>query len=397
MQRTAIVHIGLEKTGSTAIQRWLSVNRVLLRENGILMPSSIGFPNHTKLVAACLDDGAIDNIKSYQLFATGYTEKAFRRHVFGALQHEILSDRTDWHTLLITSELISSRLSTASEIQRLLDQVRPHVDRVRVVVFLRRQDQLAVSRFSSILRSGHSGFDDLFIDYSPSNFRQLPDGRMVSDDLFFYDFEKILGRFESLPSISINAYFYGACNPIQVFADLLELPSSAKVNAQERHNPALSAEAQYILSRLNSLKTVQFASGMRNSAYRKLQRSVESEMVGPPRAVPRQCAESFLHRYVDINRRISSRYGHSGQCFSDDFSAYPESVDYSGLPGQVAERLSFYQRQAERLPDVEPLPSLLRYRLKRMKVSLGDSFRFGRDRASAYSLHPNDVAQDGAR
>ena len=207
MQRTAIVHIGLEKTGSTAIQRWLSVNRPLLRENGILMPSSIGFPNHTKLVAACLDDGAIDNIKSYQLFATGYTEKAFRRHVFGALQHEILSDRTDWHTLLITSELISSRLSTASEIQRLLDQVRPHVDRVRVVVFLRRQDQLAVSRFSSILRSGHSGFDDLFIDYSPSNFRQLPDGRLVSDDLFFYDFEEILGRFESLPATSINAYF----------------------------------------------------------------------------------------------------------------------------------------------------------------------------------------------
>jgi hypothetical protein len=39
---------------------------------------------------------------------------------------------------------------------------------------------------------------------------------------------------------------------------------------------------------------------------------------------------------------------------------------------------------------------LLRYRLKRMKVSLGDSFRFGRDRTSAYSLHPNDVAQDGA-
>lgn len=397
MQRTAIVHIGLEKTGSTAIQRWLSASRVLLRENGILMPSSIGFPNHTKLVAACLDDGAIDNIKSYQLFATGYAEKAFRRHVFGALQREILSARTDWRTLLITSELISSRLSAASEVQRLLDQVRPHVDRVRVVVFLRRQDQLAVSRFSSILRSGHSGFDDLFIDYSPANFRQLPDGRMVSDDLFFYDFEKILGRFESWPSTSINAYFYGACNPIQVFADLLELPSSVKASAQERHNSALSAEAQYILSRLNSLKVVQFDSGMRNSAYRKLQRSVESEMSGPPRAVSRQCAESFLHRYADMNRRIFSRYGHSEQYFSGDFSAYPESVDYSGLPGQVAERLSFYQRQAERLPDVEPLSSLIKYRLKRIKGSFGDSFRFGRDRASAHSLHSNDVAQDGAR
>jgi hypothetical protein len=396
MKRTAIVHIGLEKTGSTAIQRWLSANRLVLRKNGILMPSSIGYPNHTKLVAACLDDGAIDNIKSYQLFATGHTEKAFRRHVFAALQREIFSAHSDWRTLLISSELISSRLSSASEIERLLGQIQPHVDRIRFVVFLRRQDQLAVSRFSSILRSGHSGFDDIFVDYSPANFYQLPDGRSVSDDLFFYDFENILARFEGWPSTSINAYFYGSCNPIQVFAGLLELGSYAEVIAHERHNLALSAEAQYILSRLNAIKAVQFASGMRNDAYRRLQRRVEAEVLGKPRVVARSSAEEFLERYVEMNSRVLSRYGVRGHGFSSDFSAYPESVDYSVLPDQTADCLAAYRRQAERLPDVEPLPGLLKYKLKRAKAFFVDSLRVGRNKTGTNLLASKSFVKDGA-
>ena len=396
MKRTAIVHIGLEKTGSTALQRWLAANRNLLQESGILMPSSIGYPNHTKLVAACLDDGAIDNIKSYQLFVTGYSEKAFRRHVFAALQREILSSRSDWHTLLITSELISSRLSSVSEIQRLLDQIQPHVDQIRFVIFLRRQDQLAVSRFSSILRSGHSDFEDLFVDYSAANFRQLPDGRSVSDDIFFYDFEKILGRFEGLPSTCVDVRFYGFSNPICVFADILQLDSSVKVRMQERHNSALSAEAQYILSRLNAMKPVQFVSGMRNDAYRKLQRCVEAEVLGCPRAVSRHSAERFLQRYADMNRRIFLRYGQLGQCFSNDFSAYPEFVDYSALPDQAADRLMHYRRQAQRLPDAQPLPGLLKYKLKQVKVSLQDSLRIRRNWTSAHPLSVKALVKDGA-
>lgn len=396
MQRTAIVHIGLEKTGSTAIQKWLAGHRELLREHGILMPSSIGYPNHTKLVAACLDDGAVDNIKSYQLFAAGSSEQAFRRHVFSALQQEIASNRSGWHTLLISSELISSRLSSTSEIQRLLNQIQPHVDRIRFVVFLRRQDQLAVSRFSSILRSGHSDFDDLFVDYSPFNFRRLPVGRSVSDDLFFYDFERILARFEGLPKTCVDVHFYGACNPIRVFADTLGLGSFVKASAQERHNSALSAEAQYILAQLNRIVPVQFPSGMRNDAYRRLQRCVETEVLGDPRAVSRQSAERFLEGYAEMNRRIFSRYAQSEQVFSSDFSAYPETVDYSYLPDQAADRLAHYRLQAQQLPDVEPLAKLFKYKLKRFKASLKDSFRIGRTWVDSDSLSSMTFPKGGA-
>lgn len=370
MKRTAIVHIGLEKTGSTSIQKWLSANRGFLQENGILMPTSIGYPNHTKLVAACLDEGVVDNIKSHHLFATGRSESDFRTHIFSGLQREIVAAAPSWRTLLITSELISSRLSSRAEIQRLLAQIQPHVDHVRFVLFLRRQDQLALSRFSSILRSGHAGFDDLFVDYSPSNFLQVPDGRVISDDLFFYDFERLLERFEGWPSTSIVVKLYGHCNPVAVLAELLSLSSGFEVPDRERHNSALSAEAQWILSQLNAVVPVQFPSGMRNDAYRKLQRRVEAEVLGEPRTVARSLAQEFLERYAAINQRVLSRYRTEEQQFSDDFSAYPEAVDYSQLAHQAADRLGVYRRETQRLPHVEPLQLLLKYRLKRAKNSL---------------------------
>jgi hypothetical protein len=378
MKRTAIVHIGLEKTGSTAIQKWLAANHGLLQENGILMPKSIGYPNHTKLVAACLDEGVVDNIKSYHLFVAGLSEQGFRSRVFAELQREIVAAPAGWHMLLITSELISSRLSSPAEIQRLLTQVQPYVDHVHFVVFLRRQDQLALSRFSSILRSGHAGFDDLFVNYSPSNFLRLPDGREISDDLFFYDFERILERFEGLPSTSIDVNVYGCCNPVGVLAEMLQLDARSDVIQRERHNSALSADAQYILSQLNAIVPVQFPSGMRNDAYRKLQRRVEAEVLGESRAVSRPLAHEFFDRYAATNQRIFSRYVKHGERFSDDFSAYPEVVDYSQLPDRVADRLGSYREQAQRLPRVEPMSMLLKYQLKRAKTSLKTALRRSR-------------------
>ena len=272
LTRSAIVHIGLEKTGSTAIQRWLAENRQALQASGVLMPASIGFPNHTKLVSACLDDGIVDNLKSHHLYAAGLSEQQFRRAIFTGLHDEIRRERSPWHTLLITSELISSRLSLRSEIERLVDQLRCHVDRIRFVVFLRRQDHLALSRFSSILRSGHTGFDDLFVDYSPSNFVRVPDQRPLSDDLFFYDFEAIISRFEAVANAEVSVYFYGSDRPLEVFTSLLHLDASLCLEPGGRHNSAMSVEAQYLIANLNQTYPVQFVSGARNEPYRRLQR-----------------------------------------------------------------------------------------------------------------------------
>ena len=331
------------------------------------MPHSLGYPNHTKLVSACLDYGVVDNIKSHHLFATGLSEEGFRSRVFTNLARELMQAGQSWHTWVITSELISSRLCSAAEINRLAAVVGQYVDHIQFVIFLRRQDQLALSRFSSILRSGYGGFADIYVDYSPFNFQRLSDQRLVNDDLFFYDFETILARFEGLPNSELEVLFYGSDRPVETFARLLNLDEGSKQEPQGRHNSALSAKAQFVLAQLNKHYPVQFSSGMRNDAYRQLQRQIEREVSGPLRTISRQSAVDFLAHYRDGNQRVLSRYARrSSQGFSDDFSAYPEVVDYSQLPSLVKEQLSHYRALAQQVPTEEPLADRLRFKLRRL-------------------------------
>lgn len=370
MKRSAVIHIGLEKTGSTAIQKWLADQQQLMTSRGVLIPRTVGYPNHTKLVTACLDDGVLDNLKHFHLYETGLSESSFRARVFSDLRWEILAARPAWQTLLITSELISSRLSSPTEIRRLLAQIQPHVDHITFILFLRRQDQLALSRFSSLLRSGYPEFDNLYADHSPFHFLHLPDQRKISDNRFFYDFEEITSRFHDLPASSLNVYFYDTCNPIEVIARQLGVETPPEHLQRRRLNPAMSVNAQYILSRLNKSKPVQFASGMRNEAYRRLQRRVEAEVPGSPRTVSRQSAIDFLSQYAAINQRIMDQYGTIGRGFSSDFSLYPDVADYSWLPEHVSPQLKYYQVLADRMPTTEPMGQLLLHQARRAKMSL---------------------------
>jgi hypothetical protein len=368
-QRVAVVHIGLEKTGSTAIQRWLEQHQEHLQAEGIVMPRSLGFPNHTRLVAACLDDGVVDNLKAHLMRREGLSEVMLRRWVQASLAAE-LRRAGDWHTLLITSELISSRLGSATEIQRLVTLLRSYVDRIRFVLVLRRQDQLAVSRFSSVLRSGFDRFDAILSNLSPFNFYVLPPGRSASDDHFFYDFEAIAARFASVPDSELLIRRYGDQQPIELMADVLGLTVDASASQIPRVNSAMSAQAQYVISRLNQQHAFQWPSGLRREEYRSLLRRVEAEVKGEPRLISQADAERFLEPYQAGNQRLADCYELGSDLFGDSLDAYPTQLDYGHLVQQTRSLLASYQAVAQALPRREAFGQRLDHRLRGWKHGL---------------------------
>lgn len=353
-KRRAVVHIGHEKTGSTSLQYTLDEDREALCEAGFLFPKSPGRYNHTNLVVACQNEGVVDNIKAHQLARQGINEVELRQKFEVKFSQE-LRRHEDWHTLIISSELITSRLHDRREIDRLLAILQAHVDEVEIILFLRRQDRLALSRFSSALRSGHSGFDVVFADMSHAAFFEAGEQRNIDDITQFYDYERILGRFENREGVNLNVHIYdqanGHINPVKVFYEFLGYRRPDTNAADMRLNTAISAQAQYVISSLNASHGVALNSGLRNEPYRALLREIEAAVPGEPRQAPREEAQRFYARFARSNTRVRDKYfAGSGTLFDDDFSSYPVAVDYAEMKVSMTDTLRHYEQLACALP-----------------------------------------------
>jgi hypothetical protein len=356
MKRTAVIHVGLEKTGSTAIQSWLHSARQELLQSGILVPQSIGAPNHTRLVAACLDDGVLDNIKAHYLSRQVWHEAEWRAQTRADFDAEV-TGVPGWSKLVISSELISSRLHSLTEVARLCDWIGRHVDRLHFVVYIRRQDELAVSRFSTALRTGHAGFDGIWSDLSGNSFRVLPPGRNVTDEREFFNYQRIIDRFLAQGDVDLTVRTYDPPSPafdvVADFRTLLGLEPGTVSGRTYIANPALSVAAQFVIAELNRDNRVSWPSGARNDPYRALLRRVEAELPGgPTRRVSKAEAEAFLARFQASNAAVEQRWFPNGM-FRSGFSQWPDSVDYSDVIAEAAPALARYRAEAARLPKLE--------------------------------------------
>ena len=133
-RRTCYLHIGLPKTGTTCLQASLAGNREWLAERGLSYPRT-----------GC---GAPDPIGHHALAsALGFasTIQGDQDNVLPALQAELRSVEGD---CLISSEEFSKLLPAAdgNSLRRLLRGFR-----VKVVAYLRRQDEWAASLYGQVL------------------------------------------------------------------------------------------------------------------------------------------------------------------------------------------------------------------------------------------------------
>ena len=146
------IHIGLEKTGSTSIQKYCSHHRKRLSKKGILYPSSLGQKNHTKLALVLPDYAKIDFLRRQSGITTLQQIRTASQRLQRALRTEIIDCQP--HTVIVSNEHLSSRLTTPEEIQRLRTFLLPFARTLTIYVYLRPQEQLILSRYSTYIRCG---------------------------------------------------------------------------------------------------------------------------------------------------------------------------------------------------------------------------------------------------
>ena len=119
MASRLLLHIGTEKTGTTAWQSWLAGHRTALDQLGYAVPQTLGQTNHRKLPTSCFDLNRVDDfvIRS----GLGQAKPSERQVAYLNWQRAFISEvqQRQQHTWLVSSEHFSSRLTSSFEVDQL--------------------------------------------------------------------------------------------------------------------------------------------------------------------------------------------------------------------------------------------------------------------------------------
>lgn len=151
---TVYLHIGTIKTGTTSLQHFLHLNRQFLREkHQIVFPKVPGLKNHTKLPLYAFDHN-INELRIRHKLTDDDKLKKFRIDFKSKIQAEIKPYIDKKYDILYTSEHLSSRAIEGKEIESLLSLFNGLEVNIKVIVYLRRQDRMLLSTYSTWVKSG---------------------------------------------------------------------------------------------------------------------------------------------------------------------------------------------------------------------------------------------------
>ncbi len=223
-------------------------------------------------------------------------------------------------TLLISSEHFHSRLSSVESIQKLKDWLSPWVECFEVVVYLRRQDRVALSLFSTAIKAGNT---------RPVPFPGAPKG----PPLYYFDYDRIYQNWSSVfgeEAMRVRLFEAGELIGGNLLNDFCTI-SGLKIEGKQIpkiENEALDKTGADFLLALNHQYPI-YNEGQRNKERDTLARLVSKLCVGRYCPVSRDEAISFCKRYKESNERLRERVfvERSQALFDEDFSDYPEKPE----------------------------------------------------------------------
>ncbi|HEX3665408.1 MAG TPA: hypothetical protein VHU23_09270 [Rhizomicrobium sp.] len=285
------LHIGVEKTGTTSIQNFLAANRSALRARGVLYPLTPGAVSHLGLVAYALDDARVDGTRKVRRLFDPAQIASFRGRFTRALDEEISTSGAS--EIILSSELLSSRLRSPSEIARLKSLCDRIARRTNVVVYLRNQVDFLVSRYTTIIQlGGREEFGVRGIAFG--DYARLLDRWATT----FGRGNLIVRRFEPQDFVDGDLLADFAAATDLGFKNLVAVP---------RHNESLDAESLAFLRAINRgfpQKIAERVGSLRSAAVAVLQR----RQGGTKFLIPPKLAGRIGTHFRASNEYVSRQY-----------------------------------------------------------------------------------------
>ncbi len=157
-----ICHIGTPKTASTFLQNTCAANPGWMREHGLLYPDLLApDPNHITLFYAN-SDGLHAFARDYGLHSKDDVAR-FRDKLTKTIARQIRKAPEGVDTMLMSSENLTGNLVSPAGVTRLKEFLAPHFDEIRILIYIRRQDDAILSMYGEFMRRGFT--DDTFEDF----------------------------------------------------------------------------------------------------------------------------------------------------------------------------------------------------------------------------------------
>lgn len=313
--KTLYLHIGTSKTGTTTIQTYCGINREQLKSKGVLFPI---MPYHY--------DRITKNRNGHFLYAmiyeNGVRNKEKEKQVLKQELDYIVDCFKDYNNILLSEESIW--WATATRRKGLWKYLQEHSQQnnyqVKIIVYLRRQDQFMMSRYNQIIKTDTGGGTQRFYEYFKDmngkykcvmNYRQ----RLDYMAKFFPKENIVVKRFD-------RSYFYnGDLNAdflhilgVEIDDTFAELPKD--------ENLGISVQSGELKRVLNRLGTMTFAENQK-----LLQMLNECEVLLPKREVSimtTEHIEKFMKKFIDDNESIAVDYiGDGKPMFDYDYKQKP--------------------------------------------------------------------------
>ncbi len=311
-----ILHIGTEKTGTTTIQEFLHLNRDLLANNGIYFPKSIGIRNHRPLALWCLPNEKDDAYLRINNLTENTQRKNWREDILAKFEKEISGLKPEIKLVIISSEHLSSLLNHPSEIETLKNFLNKWFTDIKIVIYLRRQDRLVVSRYNTACKVG---FIVKSILPHPAKLRH------------FVNYQNLLGKWSSIfgkesitPRIFNPAEFINH-DLLQDFIRVCKLPENVDFQIPENKNVSFSETAQEVIQCFNKKNNQKNEKWKLQKIRDTIFENVNKKYPGSEKKPLRNEVLEFYKFFEASNNQVAREWFGRDKLFDEDFSMYPET------------------------------------------------------------------------
>jgi hypothetical protein len=300
-----ILHIGSGKTGTSSVQHTLRKSRERLAELGTLYPRSPGRARHVQLGLFIRPDAEL--VKQFSWHDGGYSSPAEFREDF---QHQLFAEIDDsglTRVLLSDEALYGSTVEALNRLRAFTDEIARSI---RLVVYLRRQDDHLCSRYQQVVKTGEvRRLADRVeqLDYSKTydyHARLRTWARLLEPNDF------VVRRFET------ESFVDGSL--LQDFLDAVQIDARAEdLNQVRSANESLDAESVEFLRLLNLHRIEHEGAAVGLINNRALVKRLTDVSTGPTLTLPDSVLDAFMAQWEESNRAVAREFvgDESGQLF----------------------------------------------------------------------------------